>query len=234
MSYATRHGYDVVVGDGQMPEPRQPAWAKVPLVRRLLDSYELVLWLDADTMILDCSRDIAEELDSESFQALVAHGHSDGGTPNTGVWLLRGNDRGRAFMDTVWNTTDFADELGWWENSAVIHLLGLSCVWPPRLINPDADWLVGTQWLPDDWNRMTNVDPDPGSARIHHLAGERHSFRLLQMTADAHRIEGHLWRERVTRFPWTVVVLLRQRRAYSVAKQAILRLQDRFPRGKQA
>ena len=53
--YARQHAYELVIGDGVMPEPRPPQWAKVTLLRRLVDDYDLVLWLDADLMILDGS-----------------------------------------------------------------------------------------------------------------------------------------------------------------------------------
>ena len=68
--YAERHGYDVVIGNGEA-EGRAPAWAKVRLIRRMLDSYDLVLWIDADALILDTTRDIADEVDPQLWQAMV-------------------------------------------------------------------------------------------------------------------------------------------------------------------
>ena len=45
--YADRHGYDLVIGDGDS-FGRPPSWAKIPLLRRLLDEYDEVLWIDSD------------------------------------------------------------------------------------------------------------------------------------------------------------------------------------------
>jgi hypothetical protein len=84
-AYADRHGYELVIGAGEMPEPRAGAWAKVPLIRRLLDTYELVLWVDVDAMILDGSVDVAELLDVDAFQGLVLNGTSG---PNTALLLF--------------------------------------------------------------------------------------------------------------------------------------------------
>ena len=64
--YAARHGYDLVVGAGDSLG-RPPASAKVLLARRLFDVYDEVVWLGADTIILDGSQDLAEDIGQECF-----------------------------------------------------------------------------------------------------------------------------------------------------------------------
>ena len=80
--YAERHGYDLVVRHGHS-DGRPRAWSKVLLVRRLLDAYDEVLWLFADTMILDGQRDIGDELAPEITR--VSPGTRAARCPNTGV-----------------------------------------------------------------------------------------------------------------------------------------------------
>ena len=92
-AYAERHGYELLtstVADRRRP----PAWAKVPMLREAVESFELVLWIDADAVIVDGGRDVADELEAGSELALVRHGEPQ--IPNTGVLLLRGGPRSRA------------------------------------------------------------------------------------------------------------------------------------------
>jgi hypothetical protein len=214
-AYAERHRYQVVVGDGSMPEERAPAWAKVALLRKLVEEYELVLWLDADTVILDPSEDLGAVLSEDSFQGLVRR-ELDG--PNTGVWLLRGGDRAAAFLDAVWNADLHGAEIDWWDNSAVLQLLGWSLEsWPPGLVG-ETEWWVGTQWLPEEWNHLTVWDRDWARGRIHHVAGERHWLRLTQMRADVDWLAGRRVRAGIWRLPWRVVVAARLSRWYPPLK----------------
>ena len=38
--FGERHGYDVIVGGDEVIEDRAPAWGKIVLLRRLLESYD--------------------------------------------------------------------------------------------------------------------------------------------------------------------------------------------------
>ena len=69
--FGERHGYDVVVGGEEAIADRAPAWSKIVLLRRLLESYDYVLWIDADAIILDDSVDPADLFGVEHYQALV-------------------------------------------------------------------------------------------------------------------------------------------------------------------
>ena len=50
-AYAERHGYELITSTEALRRP--PAWAKVPMLREAARSYELVLWIDADAVIVD-------------------------------------------------------------------------------------------------------------------------------------------------------------------------------------
>ena len=51
--FAERFGYDVILGNARWSFDRPAAWAKIPLILDALEKYDFVLWLDADTIILD-------------------------------------------------------------------------------------------------------------------------------------------------------------------------------------
>jgi hypothetical protein len=182
--FAERHGYHLVVGDGDS-FGRPAAWAKVPLLKDLLERFELVLWLDADAVVVDGTGDIAAALPATAYQGLVRHVSSRTGRelPNTGVWLLRSGERSGAFLDAVWDSGGFIYHK-WWENAAVLHLLGYSVDDPGWRVR-DSGWLTGTCWLPGEWNRVT-WQGRQAPTRIRHYAGVPNRERILYMRGDLH------------------------------------------------
>lgn len=95
LSYARRHGYDLFLPDASYFRgwEREPSWWKLSLMTGLFAShglYDVVLWCDADVMIVDESRDIAEETDEDSWLSLVVHTTvPHGQMPNCGVMVAR-------------------------------------------------------------------------------------------------------------------------------------------------
>jgi glycosyl transferase family (putative galactosyltransferase) len=202
--YALKHGYEYVQGSGAMAEDRPVAWAKIPLLLHLLEAFELVVWIDADAVILDDSVDIASELAPDAWQAMVAHHWGDEVSPNTGVWVLRRGSRSSEFLRAVWQSVEFVDAV-FWENAAVMHLLGFTYRTPRRLINPASEWLDGTQWLSEEWNRLTAHSPRLQPARIRHWAGEQpYPLRERQLRADLAHLDGQRLRPALTRVEWVL------------------------------
>src|SRR4051794_18041233 len=62
-AYAHRHGWDVVLSSEYLSGGRPQSWAKVPMMQRLLDRYNLVLCIDADAIIVDLDRSILDVVD---------------------------------------------------------------------------------------------------------------------------------------------------------------------------
>jgi galactosyl transferase GMA12/MNN10 family len=189
-AYAQRHGYELITSTESDPE-RPPAWSKVPMLREALTSFDLVLWIDADAVIVDGREDIAAELEPDRFLGLVRHGERQ--VPNTGVMLLRSGEPARDLLDRTWNATRFVHH-PWWENAALLDTLGydlpgalerglrgrLRRSRPFRLARP-SPLLAGTQFLPLEWN---SVYLDRASApRIVHCVGVPVEQRARDMRA---------------------------------------------------
>jgi hypothetical protein len=189
-AYADRHGYELVTSADTAPG-RPPAWAKVPLLRAALESYELVLWIDADAVIVDGRDDVADALAPDRFLGLVRHGEQQ--VPNTGVMVWRAGDRAAELLDRTWSAKRFVDH-PWWENAALLDALGydlpsaLESGWRRRLrrsrpfgLARPSSLLAGVQFLPLAWN---SVYLDRAAApRIVHCVGVPVEQRARDMRA---------------------------------------------------
>jgi hypothetical protein len=177
--YARGHGYDLVLRRELESQDRPPPWSKILLIRRLLGQYGLVLWIDADAVVVDPRRDIAAELAPDSFMGLVEHSYDNMRVPNTGVVLMRSGPMATEFLDAVWRAEDLVDH-AWWENAAVMRCLGYELD-PPR--RGDATrFRDATTFLPKAWN---SIRDDPAAhARITHYPGYRLKVRFALMARD--------------------------------------------------
>ena len=190
-AYAERHGYELITSTDSDPR-RPPAWAKVPMLREALESFELVLWIDADAVIVDGSADIADELKADRFLGLVRHGELE--VPNTGVMLWRSGEPARELLDRAWNATRFIHH-PWWENAALLDALGYrlpGALEPSRLrrvvarrrrfrLARSSPFMAGTQFLPLEWNSVYLDRAD--APRIVHCVGVPVEQRLRDMRA---------------------------------------------------
>jgi glycosyl transferase family (putative galactosyltransferase) len=189
-AYADAHGYELVTTREADPA-RPPAWAKVALLRELLDTYDLALWIDADAVIVDGREDIAAELRPDAQLGLVRHGD----VPNTGVMVWRSGDFARSLLDRMWAAKRFLNH-PWWENAALLDALGYDV---PRFNRLDrvlrrrtrprrsSPFLAGVQFLAPEWNwaYLARVD----NPRIVHCVGVPVDQRLRDMQAA---LEGRL------------------------------------------
>ena len=178
-AYADRHGFDVVVvRESQCPE-RPVSWSKVVLIRQLMARYELVVWLDVNAMILDFSRDIADELVRGADIYMVEHRYDGQRIPNAGVVMVRSTPAADAFLGLVWEQDQYIDH-PWWENAAILDLLGyrLSPCNPER---PSAHRGL-VHFIGNEWNSIEQ-DPSPRPV-VRHYAGKSHEARLAGMRAD--------------------------------------------------
>jgi hypothetical protein len=181
--YARRHGYDLDLHTQLDEAPRPASWMKVPILRRLVERYELVVWLDADVVIVDGRVDIASELDDEHFLFLAEHSKEDSQMPNAGVIMLRSGEQAAGFLDTLWAMDRYVDHQ-WWENAAICELLGYELD-PPRPAH-QTPLLEQTKLISPRWN--TIVGDGVRGARIRHFAGYKTRTRaalMLAATAEA-------------------------------------------------
>lgn len=189
--YAARHGYDLVIGGGGSAG-RPPAWGKILLIRKLLEAYDEVLWIDSDAIVLDDSVDLAAVVPADSYQAMARPPLARGAQQrilNSGVWLLRG-ERAKDLLDAVWERDEWTMH-PWWEQRAVVELLGFD---EDGSDIGATEWRDGTTWLDDEWNTFERDTGLNGACRIRHYTFRPNSYRLARMRIDLCRLDGRPWR----------------------------------------
>ena len=174
--YARKHGYELDLHTEVVATDRPPAWSKVALIQRLLESNEIVLWLDADIVVVRSDHDIADELPDDRFMAMVEHTVGGKANPNTGVMVIRSGEEAKRFFAAVWESTQYLDHR-WWEQAAVMHLLGYDPDTGERV--RESEWHDRIHWLGKEWN---SIRDDPAeNPRIRHWPGFTVTRRFGEM-----------------------------------------------------
>lgn len=174
--YARRWGWDLVLSTENLASDRPASWAKVLLIRQLLQAHDWVLWLDADTIIVDASLDIGS-LSIPGKDLYVAEASmSKGRQPaNAGVLLIRSTDWSRRFFERVWQAEEHIHGKTW-EQGAILQLLGYHKMVRPSVSNPDLDHV---EIIDKAWN-STPADPSM-TPRIMHFAGVSNRTKRLTL-----------------------------------------------------
>ena len=200
--FAARWGYVVhieelpVDGVGADAGAQQAKWMKLSLLRDALTRFPLVLWLDADVLLVRTDEDVAGHLHPDHFQALVLEQvpFEHRINPNTGVWLMRSCPTAFEFLDAV--RTAGPQPGPWADQGAVLTALG----WDRgddsyRWARPGhgSKFLARSSWLPPSWNQPYlggRVDEDlfNGCAASYHgrpTVADPHAVHFMGMTPAA-------------------------------------------------
>jgi len=151
-AYCARHGINYWPVFGNVQVGRAPHWNKIVLVRHALEmGFDIVVWLDADTLVVRRDDDIRSALASDGGPlALAWHPGVENGFPpshwNSGVMVMRNTPRVREFFKTVWELGPLGNH-HWQEQARMLDLL------------PQYPDLV--QRLDDRWNCTDGVTSAP-------------------------------------------------------------------------
>jgi hypothetical protein len=195
IAYGRRFGWDVVLStETSLSRGRPAAWAKLQLVAELLGHYEDVFWIDADAVLIDLNRDIRAELVMGHDFHLIEHvlPGVPGGVPNTGVFLVHRSMWSRDFIQRLWQQEEFIDH-NWWDNAALVKLLGYSME-PPYPLVATTDDNARVARLPLAWNSVPGTFDTPNAAVHHHARADHDDFtrRLAAIASDvAECVDNH-------------------------------------------
>jgi hypothetical protein len=187
IEYGKKHSYDVRFFNEVLTTDRPPAWSKILIIQKMLETYEIVLWIDSDAVILDPSTDIFDEFEVEKTElALVEHCYGGEAHANTGVMLIKRTENILQFLDLVWDQVDLIDH-PWWEQAAILRCLGIdSKVWPIGKGEIVSRVAIDVKFLDKKWNAIRQDFPHE-NVKIRHFAGEAHStrkFLISSLTLD--------------------------------------------------
>ena len=165
--YADRHGYELHAYPPRLVT-RPPSWLKVAALLDALNHHEEALWIDCDVVIVDGDLDLADEVPDPCCQALVRHHTPDGEVPNCGVWLVR--EALRPALLRLWRMDRYLDHV-WWEQAAVLDLLGYRHQQRPVELVAPTELYRRTHWLGLEWNSHEQNDRHPSPRFAHATCG---------------------------------------------------------------
>lgn len=138
-NYCKRHGYDFIFCDHSLDESRHIYWSKIVLALDVMKDpkYEWIVWLDADTLIMN--EDILiEDLIDEQMNFIIS---KDRNGINSGVFFIRNCEWSRCFLNEVYSRMDCMGHR-WPEQTAISRVLkenieysSLAKIVPQRLFN---------------------------------------------------------------------------------------------------
>ncbi|MGZ4723365.1 MAG: hypothetical protein ACXV8L_04035 [Ilumatobacteraceae bacterium] len=185
-AYAQRHGWSLVLSSEKLGE-RPPSWTKLTLVQQLLGHNEFVFWVDADAVIVDLERDILAEINDDADIWFARHPQErnpQATVLNAGVFLARSCEFTRELLGAMWANEQFIDH-NWWENAALLDLLGYSLDPPFPKLRP-SHWDARIGELDLAWNSVPGYCESPHPAINHHARSDHDDFglRLNAMAND--------------------------------------------------
>ncbi len=115
-AYCQRHGYDFIYCEESLDLSRHIYWSKILLVLKTFENpnYKWVVWLDADTLIMN--QDIPlEDLIDEKYHFLIA---KDWNGINTGVFFIRNSEWSQKLLTQAYGHTEFLSHI-WPEQMSI-------------------------------------------------------------------------------------------------------------------
>lgn len=178
--YAQRHGMDCFTAD--LAGPRPPSWQKIIGLQQTLPGRPAVVWIDADVVIEDGTRNILDDVPEDVDQGMVEHLTADGTVPNCGVWVVR-----PAMLDAITHAWDCNRHIThcWWEQAAMLELMGYVVDGHTARLDAPTTLYGRTAWLGAEWNHHPRDQRQSEHVRFRHVT--QYDNRLEAVKAFAAR-----------------------------------------------
>jgi hypothetical protein len=119
-NYCKKNNYEFVQEYNHLDPSRPVPWSKIKLIQRELDSADFIIWLDADTIIMNDKHRLEEYLLDMNKNHILLIGQ-DLNAINSGVFFIKNCEQSRVFLEDVYNQTDCINA-AWWEQQAIINI----------------------------------------------------------------------------------------------------------------
>ena len=119
--YCQKQGYDFIYCEETLDASRHPAWSKILLALTALQnpSYKWVVWIDADTLIMNYDIRLEDIID-EQYNFLITADHN---SISSGVFFIRNCDWSIQLLKNAYQRTGLPDEWRYYEQPAIIQEL---------------------------------------------------------------------------------------------------------------
>jgi len=130
-------------------DDRPASWQKIPLIKKYLKKYDIVLWIDADVVIIYDEENIFDNIQDEKIQYMVNHHIKDFTVPNIGVWIV--TKKILPYLDIIWENHQYINH-GLWEQAALIEMMGYEVDYFRSDLRYRTNLFHKTGWLHPKWN----------------------------------------------------------------------------------
>ncbi len=180
--YATLNGLDLKVYNDIFTDRPAP-WYKILLIQKILsENYGYVFWVDADALFVNYESNIKDEIEKGRELYLIKHNINGEEIPNTGVFLLKNSRWAKKLLKSIWDMEKYIYHK-WWENAALMDLLGYNNLLNNRENNLNLELLKKIKWLDLKWNSLPYIC-EAADPVINHYAGRPLEFRVKNMKRD--------------------------------------------------
>lgn len=153
--YAAWHGYEHIHATVPDDFPRPASWFRIPKLQELLATYDAVLTLGVDVIIVDGSEDIADHVEDWALLAMVRHDTPQGLVPSMDVTYMRPGVA--PWLEQAWALERYVNH-PWWEQAAMLHLMGYDLRRYPAVRVDESALYDATQFLPLEWHSHESMD----------------------------------------------------------------------------
>lgn len=120
--YCKKHNYPFVDECNSLDSSRPIAWSKIKLIEREMEDYDIIMWIDADTIIMNPAHRLEEFLILMKKDTWFLIGEDISKVPNAGVFFIRNCQESKDFLKDVYQQ-EYCINHPWWEQKAIIDLV---------------------------------------------------------------------------------------------------------------
>jgi len=172
-SYSEYHGIDYEFFHINTTEICRPApWFKVKLLQDTLrlEKYDVIIWIDADVVIVKKENNILDEITNYHIQYVSRHNIDGNIHPNSGVWMI--TPEMYKYLKDIWSKTSLINHF-WWEQAALIECMGMKMDVNNIVSLEDSnnELYKKTKFLSNVWNYCPNDLSKQSNPFFIHFAG---------------------------------------------------------------
>lgn len=150
ISYCNHHGYDFIEDESVYNKDKPIPWTKIPLLMKYINSYDYLVWVDADILIMNKNIKIEDFIKLYSDRDIICG--SDWRMINTGVMIIKCSEFSKQFIPSIETniydpTADKNERYLNWEQGSFINLYDknyMNCV-ERILVTPPTD--MNSYWF---------------------------------------------------------------------------------------